>query len=165
VLAEVSAAFFGEEANGDAAELLTKLPERAQTLMLEVELYRSGLPCESCGWVRGSSVKSALKTNKADMHSDSAPVFTVSGNFVRGPDMAFELPSVEKASKTADNLNALYSTPSESPNQWADLWYFVMVEAPIEFERIVTTVSPAQWHSEAHKLMRAKYPTAPREKT
>lgn len=44
-------------------------------------------------------------------------------------------------------------------NEWADLWYFVMDEAPLEFERIVTTVSPSQWHSEAHKLMRAKYPT------
>jgi hypothetical protein len=43
---------------------------------------------------------------------------------------------------------------------WADLWYFVMDEAPLEFERIVTTVSPSQWHSEAHKLMRAKYPVS-----
>lgn len=45
-------------------------------------------------------------------------------------------------------------------NEWADLWYFVMDEAPLEFERIVTTVSPSQWNSEAHKLMRAKYPVA-----
>jgi len=57
------------------------------------------------------------------------------------------------------------SAPSDGPNAWADLWYFVMDEAPMEFERIVTTVSSSQWHSEAHKLMRAKYPIAPREKT
>lgn len=43
VLADVAAALFGEEADGDAAELLEKLPERAQTLMVEVELYRAGI--------------------------------------------------------------------------------------------------------------------------
>lgn len=66
-------------------------------------------------------------------------------------------------------LRIVYATrdaaPSDAPNAWADLWYFVMDESPMEFERIVTTVSPKQWHSEAHKLMRAKYPIAPREKT
>jgi hypothetical protein len=56
------------------------------------------------------------------------------------------------------------AAPSDAPNAWADLWYFVMDEAPMEFERIVTTVSPSQWHSEAHKLMRAKYPIAPMDK-
>lgn len=44
------------------------------------------------------------------------------------------------------------------PSEWAELWYFVMDEAPTEFERIVTTFSPKVWHQEAHKLMRAKYP-------
>lgn len=43
VLAEVAAALFGEEADGNAAAMLVQLPERAQTLMLEVELYRAGL--------------------------------------------------------------------------------------------------------------------------
>lgn len=172
VLAEVAVALFGEEADGDAAELLAKLPERAQMLMLEVELYRAGMPCESCGWVYGSSNKSAPKTNKekssADVRPDNAPLFTVSGNFVRGPGIAFELPTIAKAGKTADNLNSLYATrdaaPTDAQDEWADLWYFVMDEAPLEFERIVTTVSPSQWHSEAHKLMRDKYPSAQRDK-
>lgn len=54
----------------------------------------------------------------------------------------------------------------EPANAWADLWYFVMDEAPMEFERIVTTVSPKNWHTEAHKLMRAKYPyVAPAQAT
>lgn len=43
-------------------------------------------------------------------------------------------------------------------NEWADLWYFVMDEAPMEFERIVATYTPARWHAEAWKLYRAKYP-------
>jgi hypothetical protein len=46
----------------------------------------------------------------------------------------------------------------EASNPWADCWYFVMDEAPMEFERIVTTYPPARWHDEAHKLMRTKHP-------
>ena len=52
----------------------------------------------------------------------------------------------------------------QAPNPWADLWYFVMDEAPIEFERIVTTCAPDRWHHEAHILMRAKHPAATPEK-
>lgn len=46
----------------------------------------------------------------------------------------------------------------EAPNAWADLWYFVMDEEPMAFEKIVTECNPVIWHSEAHKLMRAKHP-------
>ncbi len=49
------------------------------------------------------------------------------------------------------------------PNTFADLWYFVMDEAPLAFESIVTNHSPARWMDEAHKLMRAKHPFHPTE--
>lgn len=52
---------------------------------------------------------------------------------------------------------------TDAPNPWADCWYFVMDEAPLEFERIVTTYPPARWHDEAHKLMRAKHPQQAQE--
>ena len=35
---------------------------------------------------------------------------------------------------------------------FADLWYFAMDDAPGEFERIVTTYSPAAWMSEIAKV-------------
>jgi hypothetical protein len=41
VLAEVAAALMGDDADGSAADVLAKLPEAAQTLKIEVELYRA----------------------------------------------------------------------------------------------------------------------------
>ncbi|MFL9904533.1 hypothetical protein PQR71_41475, partial [Paraburkholderia fungorum] len=41
VLAEVAGAIMGEDVDVNAADVLTKLPEHAQTLKLEVELYRA----------------------------------------------------------------------------------------------------------------------------
>jgi hypothetical protein len=38
---------------------------------------------------------------------------------------------------------------------FADLWYFVMDEAPREFEKIVAEYSPTQWMQEASKLKMA----------
>jgi hypothetical protein len=35
---------------------------------------------------------------------------------------------------------------------FSELWYFVMDEAPLEFEEIVTRHSPGQWLLEAGKL-------------
>ena len=35
---------------------------------------------------------------------------------------------------------------------FAELWYFVMDEIPLEFEKIVCTCSPANWMDEAVKL-------------
>lgn len=39
---------------------------------------------------------------------------------------------------------------------FADLWYFVSDEAPLEFEKIVAEYSPSRWLTEAHKLRAAK---------
>ena len=39
---------------------------------------------------------------------------------------------------------------------FADLWYFVMDEAPREFEQIVSEWSSARWMDEAAKLRRLK---------
>jgi hypothetical protein len=39
---------------------------------------------------------------------------------------------------------------------FADLWYFVSDEAPLEFEKIVAEYSPGRWLGEAHKLRAAK---------
>ena len=38
---------------------------------------------------------------------------------------------------------------------FAELWYFVSDEAPLEFEKIVAEYSPGRWMTEAHKLLRA----------
>ena len=55
-------------------------------------------------------------------------------------------------------LNAERDALKNASNAWADLWYFVMDEDPMAFEQIVTGCPPRIWHSEAHKLMRVKYP-------
>ncbi len=56
-------------------------------------------------------------------------------------------------------------TPSEltrlrahlkSMEYFADLWYFVMDEAPLEFEKIVCEWAPKHWLQEAAKLQAAK---------
>lgn len=39
---------------------------------------------------------------------------------------------------------------------FADLWYFAMDDAPGDFERIVTTYSPAHWMSEIAKIRKAR---------
>lgn len=39
---------------------------------------------------------------------------------------------------------------------FADLWYFVSDEAPLQFEKIVAEYSPGRWLGEAHKLRAAK---------
>ena len=39
---------------------------------------------------------------------------------------------------------------------FADLWYFVSDEAPLEFEKIVAEYSPGRWLDEAAKLRAAK---------
>ena len=39
---------------------------------------------------------------------------------------------------------------------FADLWYFVSDEAPLEFEKIVNDWSPGRWLGEAAKLRAAK---------
>lgn len=39
---------------------------------------------------------------------------------------------------------------------FADLWYFVSDEAPLEFEKIVAEYSPGRWLGEAAKLRAAK---------
>ena len=48
--------------------------------------------------------------------------------------------------------------PTSVPNEWADLWYFVMDEEPVQFEAIVSAYPPVMWHQKAHELMRKKYP-------
>ncbi len=40
--------------------------------------------------------------------------------------------------------------------EYLDLWYFVMDEAPQEFQKIVTTYHPARWMQEAFKLKARK---------
>lgn len=40
--------------------------------------------------------------------------------------------------------------------EFTDLWYFVMDEKPLEFERIVATYPPARWMDVAHKLRRGE---------
>lgn len=47
-----------------------------------------------------------------------------------------------------DNLKAM--------ENFADLWYFVSDEAPLEFEKIVVEYSPGRWLTEAHKLRASK---------
>lgn len=53
----------------------------------------------------------------------------------------------------------LYTHPQQDEIErlrgFADLWYFVMDEAPREFERIVAEHSPKQWMQEAAKLRAA----------
>lgn len=39
---------------------------------------------------------------------------------------------------------------------FADLWYFVSDEAPLEFEKIVAEYSPGRWLTEANKLRISK---------
>lgn len=39
---------------------------------------------------------------------------------------------------------------------FADLWYFVSDEAPLDFEKIVAEYSPSRWLTEANKLRTAK---------
>ncbi len=40
--------------------------------------------------------------------------------------------------------------------QWAELWYFVMDEAPLQFYEIVHEYTPPRWMSGAWKLMKEK---------
>lgn len=39
---------------------------------------------------------------------------------------------------------------------FGDLWYFVMDESPLEFEKIVSEYQPAQWLHQAVQLRNAK---------
>lgn len=44
----------------------------------------------------------------------------------------------------------------KAANEAFSLWYFVMDEAPLQFEEIVSSHSPAVWMSKAAELRRAK---------
>lgn len=44
----------------------------------------------------------------------------------------------------------------ERLRDFADLWYFIMDEAPRDFERIVAEYQPKAWLEQAAKLRRAK---------
>jgi hypothetical protein len=45
---------------------------------------------------------------------------------------------------------------AKSLQSFADLWYFAMDHAPGDFERIVTTCSPATWMHEIAKVRRGE---------
>ena len=51
----------------------------------------------------------------------------------------------------ADELDRLHAD-LRALKDFADLWYFVMDEAPLEFAKIVNEWSPQRWLDEATKL-------------
>lgn len=63
---------------------------------------------------------------------------------------------------TPENMRAILAhveaqaAEIERLRDFADLWYFIMDEAPRDFERIVAEYQPKAWLEQAAKLRRAK---------
>lgn len=60
------------------------------------------------------------------------------------------IPLLQRAADEIDLLNGNL----KAMKSFADLWYFVCDEKPLQFERIVCEYSPQVWLQEAHKLMK-----------
>jgi len=69
------------------------------------------------------------------------------GPYYMDPPDGGDVPISEQVKRMARDAAAMKG--------FADLWYFVMDEAPREFEKIVAEYSPTQWMQEASKLKMA----------
>lgn len=67
-------------------------------------------------------------------------------------------PDPEVLKLRADIKHIMGATCDSCPatKDFADLWYFVMDEAPLEFERIVSEWAPSRWLDQASKLRAEK---------